>query len=269
MDTAPRRRCQSACLAVFLCASGVLRAQTPAWQNELNAARLLAAAARDDQQPAVAKSFRNLAAKYPTNAAVQKACGDYLWNAGAPDDALPFWLTAQALTHNDADLASSLGSAYLRLVQVKNAANQFERAIATAPENPLHHYELANLLSVFRHDLDGEASLLRALAEYRRAAELAPDDRRLAQAYADTFYILAAPDWETALTAWLAVRKLSGAATDFPNVHLARISLNLGRADDARAYLDQLKDSAFMPLREKLRARADAVQRNSSASPSR
>lgn len=273
MDTALRRRCQTACLAALLAGAALGRGQTPApipaWQNELNAARLLAAAAEASHAPDAGRVFRDLAANHPANAAVQKACGEYFWNAAAPDEALPYWQTAQTLAPGDADLASSLGSAYLRLARIKDAAAQFERAVKAAPGNALYHYELANLLAFFRHEFDGEPSLVRALAEYRRAAELAADDRRLAQEYADTFYLLARPDWESALAAWLAVRRLSGDATDFPNVHLARISLHLGRADDARAYLDQLKDPAFTTLRDKLRARADALQRNSSANPSR
>lgn len=271
MNTARRRRCQSAGLAALLCWAGAIHGQTPApaWQNELNAARLLSAAADETKQPELAKTFRDLAAKYPANAAVQKACGEHFWNSGAPDEALPYWQAAQALAPGDAELASSLGSACLRLARAKDAAAQFRRAVTAAPENAFYHFELANTLALFRHELEGEASLLQALAEYRRAAELAADDRRLAQAYAETFYLLAQPDWETALTAWLAVRKLSGDGADFANVHLARISLNLGRAENARAYLDQLKDPAFMTLREKLRARADWVQRNSSSSPSK
>lgn len=271
MDTARRRRCQSAGAAALLCWAGAALGQTPApaWQNELNAARLLSAAADESKQAAVAKTFRELAARYPGNAEVQKACGDHFWDAGAPDEALPFWRAAQVLSPGDPDLASSLGSACLRLARTREAAAQFQRAAAAAPNKAAYHFELANTLALFRHELDGEQSLLAALAEYRRAAELAADDRRLAQAYAETFYILATPQWETALAAWLAVRKLSGDATDFANVHLARINLNLGRFDDARAYLDQLKDPAFLTVRETLRARADRLQRNSSSSPSK
>lgn len=272
MDTALRRRCQSASIILaVVCWAGGARGQTPppAWQNELNAARLLSAAADETKQPEVGKAFRALAAKYPAQVEVQKACGEHFWNSDAPDEALPFWLAAQALAPGDGDLASSLGSAFLRLGRTKEAVAQFQRAAAARPGNAFYHFELANALSLFRHDLHGEESLLQALAEYRRAAELAADDRRLALAYAETFYVLARPDWETALTAWLTVRKLSGANADFANVHLARINLNLGRPEDARAYLDQLTDPAFMALREKLRARADRLQRNSSSSPSK
>lgn len=273
MNTARRRRCQSAGVAALVCWASALPGQTPvpapAWQNELNAARLLSAAADETKQAELGKIFRDLAAKYPASAAVQKACGEHFWNTSEPDDALPFWLAAQALAPEDAELASSLGAAFLRLARPKEAAAQFRRSVAATPENAWGHFELATTLSLFRHELDGEESLRQALAEYRRAAELAAGDRRLAQAYAETFYLLAQPDWETALAAWLTVRQLSGDRSDFSNVHLARISLNLGCPENARAYLDQLKDPAFLPVRDKLRARADQLQRNSSSNPSR
>lgn len=270
--TALRRRCQTACVILCLGLGATVRAEAPAWQNELNAARLLALAAREEQQPGVARAFRELAAKYPREAAAQKACGDYFWVSGDPDDALPYWLAAQALAPHDGEMADSLGSAYLRQGRVKEAAAQYQRATQESPANSSYHFALANVLSMFRRQFDEETTLIRALEEYRRAAELGPGNRRLAQAYAETFYLLARPDWTTALRAWTAVRDLSGEATDFANVHLARICLNLGRADDARGYLDRLKDPAFSPVRDKLRARAESLaarQRNSSESPSR
>lgn len=273
MDTARLRRCQFVGAAALICWTSLARggAVAPGWQNELNALRLLSSAAGADEskQAAIARTFRDLAAKYPASAEIQKACGDYLWNSNAPDDALPFWRAAQALAPDDAELASSLGGAFLRLARTREAAAQFARAAAAAPDNAYFHFQRATTLELFRHELDGEQSLVTALSEYRRAAELAPGDRRLAQAYAETFYVLAQPDWERALDAWLTVRKSSGDAPDFANVHLARISLNLGRPEAARAYLDQLTNPAFNPVRDKLRARANQLQRNSSSNPSK
>ena len=130
----------------------------------------------------------------------------------------------------------------------------------------MYRYELANVLALFRHQLaaapepeGSEAVLVRALEEYRRAAELAVGDRHLAQAYAETFYMLAKPDWNAAIAAWLAVRALSGPATDFANSHLARISLKQGRPQEAREYLALFKDPAFDALKEKLNANADRL----------
>ncbi len=81
---------------------------------------------------------------------------------------------------------------------------------------------------------------------------------KLAQAYAETFYLLPKPDWLAALAAWKSVLALSGTNTDFANGHLARVSLRLRRPDDADAFLAQIHDPSFASLKTKLHQQADA-----------
>ena len=129
-----------------------------------------------------------------------------------------------------------------------------------------YHFDLGNVLYLFRRDLvapptpglpDEQAALTQALAQFRRAAELAPGDLRLALAYAETFYVFPAPDWTQALAAWETVLLLSGEKSDFPNSHLARISLRMGRPDDAAEYLARIHDPTFDDLKAKLLQKAD------------
>ena len=156
-------------------------------------------------------------------------------------------------------MAASLGSAYLQAGRVQAASAQYQRAVASNPDVASYHFALANVLYLFRRqllsppDLPDEQAVLRlALEHFRRAAELSPTDLPMAKAYAETFYIFAKPDWAQALTAWLAVRALSGENKDFANGHLARISLRLGRRADAAAYLADIHDPAFDALKVRL-----------------
>ena len=112
-----------------------------------------------------------------------------------------------------------LGGVYLQLGRPREAYTRFQQAVDAQPDVAAYHSDLANVLYLFRHELvsppipalpDEQAALAQALDHFRRAAELVPEDVRLAQAYAETFDVFAQPDWPQALAAWEAVRALSG-----------------------------------------------------------
>ena len=284
MNTARRPSCQTlrvlGAIIVFLSVIGPARAgnisppATPApppWQQEIDAARLLEGSLTLDPPKDAAETearrrrlrdlYRQLAGKYPEQAAVQKAAGDYYGRDGQPAVALNLWEKAGRLDPHDADTAERLGGAYLNLGRARDAYGQFQRAAEDEPQVPAHQSDLANVLYVFRQELvspplpglpDEQAALAQALVHFRRAAELDPTSLRLAQAYAETFYVFAKPDWAQALAAWEAVRTLSGEKSDFPNSHLARISLRLGQPDAAAGYLELIRDPAFNALKAKL-----------------
>jgi tetratricopeptide (TPR) repeat protein len=250
-----------------------LGAAPPAWQQDLNAVRLVQTTASLSQGDAAARSrklaqlYRDLAAKYPEENAVQRACGDYFAQAGDRDAAVSYWRRAQALDPRDARSADALGSVALAQADVSEAAREFQLAVDAEPNDANYHFELANVLYLFRHQLGYPNALSSALEHFRRASELAPNDRRLALAYAETFDIFPAPDWDAALAAWQKVRALSAPATDFADSHLARISLCMDRLDDARHYLDAIHDPKFDSLKAKFLARIAARQAMASPAP--
>jgi tetratricopeptide (TPR) repeat protein len=266
-------RCRSLLLAAFILAPASLRAAPPAWQQDLSALRLVESAASlaqgDDPARArkLAQLYRDLAAKYPDENAVQRACGDYFAQAGDRDAAVSYWRRAQALDPHDARSADSLGSIALAQTDVREATREFQLAVDAEPDNANYHFELANVLYLFRHQLADQNALSEALDHFRCASDLAPNDRRFALAYAETFDIFPAPDWDAALAAWQKVRTLSAPATDFADSHLARISLRLGRLEDARHYLDAIHDPKFDALRAKFLSQIAARQATPSPAP--
>ncbi len=255
----------------------------PDWQNELNALRLsdaaivllppARAAGAADTDRRLDELFRGLAAHYPGEAAVRKAAGDHFWRRDDPETAVAEWEAAQTLDPTDAETASALGNARLRNGQTREACGQFRRAVAARPEVARYHFELANVLYLFRHQLTGLPGLpderttaREALAQLRLARDLAAGNVEFARAYAETFYGVPDPDWPEALDAWEHVRALSADAPDFALGHLARVSLKLGRPDEARKYLDMIHDPRFTDLQAKLRQQLQTLGRDGSPS---
>lgn len=255
------------------------------WQRELDAVRLADATAaqvtagKPAEGAATEKRldelYRQLAAKYPDRAAVHKAAGDHFWRSGDTVSAVSEWQAAQALDPADAETASALGSAWLRDGQTGAAREQFQRAVDARPDAARSHFDLANVLFVFRRDFVGspalpdEASVLhQALAHFRRASELAAGNGEFARAYAETFYGVPNPDWTEGFAAWEHVRSLNAASPDFATGHLARISLRLGKPEQAEAYLDSIHDPAFAPIKASLRRQAEEMKQKAATTPS-
>jgi tetratricopeptide (TPR) repeat protein len=288
MHIPPRLPCQHlvARIAAVLCLAGAFgpalpgqtqtpapAASPPAWEQELAAARVLqtAAAAAPPgnadaaraRQERLAQLYRGLAAKYPLQSDVQQAAGDYLESTGAREQATLYWQRALSLDPQDAPGAAALANAALDRGDVRTARDDFQRAVAARPHDSRYHFDLGNVLYLFRHDLadppgtaGSAAAMVDALEQFRLAAALAPLDPTLAEAYAQTFYMLAPPDWEGALAAWEKVRQLEGPQTDFANAHLARVSLRLGKADQADGFLHAMHDPRFDGLKANLHAQA-------------
>ena len=255
------------------------QAEPPAWQRELDATRLagVTAALASPAEAAEAEHrltelYRRLAARYPDQAAVRKAAGDHFWKVGDTAAATAEWLTAQTLAPDDAATASALGSAWLREGRTDAARGQFQRAVDAQPGVARYHFDLANVLFLFRHQFprsaavpDEAAALQGALGHFRRASELAPDNVEFARAYAETFYGVPQPDWTQGLAAWEHVRTLTAAKPDYANGHLARISLKLGQPEQAEGYLESIRDPAFAPLKAKLRQQVEQMKPGNAA----
>ena len=290
MNTSPHGWCQSARgtrrwgrLLLAVCWLWLARASAadngvptpPPWQRDLDAARLLQAAvalapvadpaADTERRQRLGQLYAHLLVQYPDQAEVQRTAGAYYEQNDQPDLALACWQRTVTLDPHDAATMDAVGSLFLRSGRVREACGEFERAVDTRPDVAAYHSDLANVLYLFRRELldprdrpDEKAALNEALAHFRRASELAPGDVQLAQAYAETFYMLPTPNWPGALAAWKSVLALSGTHTDFANGHLARVSLRLRRPDDADAFLAQIHDPKFADMKTKLHRQADA-----------
>src|ERR1051325_9589301 len=149
--------------------------------------------------------------EHPADAPAHRAYAEFLAENGNLRAAIVHWREAQRLEPGNAATANSLGGAYLRMGRAAESAEQFSRAIELAGGNAAYHFNLANVEFMLRHELKAAWNvempevLRRALAEFRTASELSPDDLEYARAYAETFYGLPDPDWAEAEAAWKRV----------------------------------------------------------------
>jgi tetratricopeptide (TPR) repeat protein len=234
------------------------------------AAGLAGAPAKADDAAFVAARRRTQVAhekilqEHPASVSAHLAYAEFLSENGNLRTAIVHWRQAQRLDPGNAATANSLGGAYLRVGHAAESAEQFSRAIELASENAAYHFNLANVEFMLRHDLEAAWNLetpemlRRALAEFRAASRLAPNDLEYARAYAETFYGVPNPDWAEAETAWKHVLALSSQG-DFAYLQLARISLKRGNAREARRCLAKLTDTRNEGLKRKLLAQADRL----------
>ncbi|TMP91417.1 MAG: tetratricopeptide repeat protein [Verrucomicrobia bacterium] len=200
----------------------------------------------------------------PQSVPAQNALAAFLWKNGKAEAAVEHWRTVQRLEPENAEAASSLGGAYLRIGRVREAAEQFLLAVRSESNNPDYHLDLGNVEFMFRSDLtaawkiDSAELLQRALFQFREASRLAPTDLEYARAYAETFYGMPKPDWKEAQVAWQHYLELS-TNRNFAYLHLARISLKRHNKAEALSFLDKISDSSYFQIKEKLRKQAEAL----------
>ncbi len=212
----------------------------------------------------VEQIYYQLVRNNPQSVPAQNALAAFLWKNGQAEAAVEHWRTVQRLEPENAEAASSLGGAYLRIGRVREAAEQFLLAVRSESNNPDYHLDLGNVEFLFRSDLtaawkiDSAELLQRALFQFREASRLAPTDLEYARAYAETFYGMPNPDWKEAQVAWQHYLELS-TNRNFAYLHLARVSLKRHNKAEALSFLDKISDPSYSPVKEKLRKQAEAL----------
>jgi tetratricopeptide (TPR) repeat protein len=212
----------------------------------------------------VEQIYYQLVRNNPESVPAQNALAAFLWKNGKPEAAVEHWRTSQRLEPKNAEAASSLGGAYLRIGRVREAAEQFLLAVRSESSNPDYHFDLGNVEFIFRRDLtaawkiNSTELLQRALFQFREASRLAPADIEYARAYAETFYGMPNPDWEEAQVAWQHYLELS-TNRNFAYLQLARVSLKRNKKAEALSFLDKISDPSFFQIREKLRKQAESL----------
>lgn len=154
---------------------------------------------------------------------------------------------------------------------VANAARTADQLVSLRPDSPHDHFQLANILYLFRMELTPEFGatpedvLGNALTHFKTARDAAPHSAPLARAYAETFYTLANKDWHGALDAWRHVKSID--PSPFADTHIARVLIQMRRLDEAGQILDSISDPAFAPVIKALRARIRSHRHSPNQSP--
>lgn len=232
--------------------------------EELRAAKVLelsvlARGAPAKEQAKLRRMYADLERNYPLDASIENGYAEFLWNIEDREQAMRRWRAAEQIDPRNGVVLNHLGGAHLAIGEVRQAFNWFTRAVEVEPNNPLYHFNLANVAFVFRHDLEKGDENAFALAHHHfaEASRLAPADAEYARAYAEVFYSIPNPDWSAALAAWNRFREVT-TNKDFALLNLARVHMKLGQKDQARACLAEVKGSEFGKLKARLGQRIEA-----------
>jgi len=146
------------------------------------------------------------------------------------------------------------------------AADYYAQAVQSPAARAVHHFDLATVLVLFRHELTGQrfgetsqAVLRTGLDHYRAAIKMAPDQIDYSRALAETYYSVEPPDWDAAREAWFAVYQLSPERHQ-TIIHLARVCIRNERFDEAEWWLQQIDRPNADALVERLLDQARAGQ---------
>ncbi len=208
----------------------------------------------------VVRDYEALLRRDPQFAAAYVAYGLFLSTTGHVKRSFEIFKRAEKIEPDLAVIKNQLGNHHAEEGEYKEALAYYEGAVALEPKEPLYHYQLGTLLYEYReffvdakllprHDL-----LVRSAEAFARAAELAPDNIAYAYRHAESFYDLPAPDWTAALATWKSIAQRAKAGVELQTIqlHQANILLQLGRADEARALLEQITEAPLQANKQKL-----------------
>ena len=177
-------------------------------------------------------------------------------------------LKANELDPNLAVVKNQLGKYLAEAGRPLEALNYFLSAVQLEPEEPLYHFQIGQLLGAARADFlqSGEwtvgqidAAMIHALEE---AVRLDPDSLPYAYRLAEAHYDVAEPDWDQAMTSWLALeaRSEDPITQQMMRLHQANVSLYQGQLDQAEAVLGGIDQAPLIEQRDALLARLDRLR---------
>jgi tetratricopeptide (TPR) repeat protein len=215
----------------------------------------------------VKEAYEAFLKAHPNHGRARLAYGSFLGDIGEEDLAHAQWIRAAELDPQNPAAWNNLANYYGHNGPVTNAFACYARALALRPRESLYYQNYATTVFLFRHDAKAyfgltEAQVFaKALALYREARRLDPDNFVLATDLAQSYYPLMPKTppadaaerqaqkgvVDEALAAWDDALKLASDETARQGVrlHQARWQINAGRFADARDSLARITNGAL------------------------
>lgn len=209
---------------------------------------------------ALASSYDVFILKNPNFAAGYAAYGYFLGKIDMAKAAVAMLLKANKLDPSIPLVKNQLAKHLAEDGKPLEALPYLTSAIDLAPDEPLYHYHLAELLLAGRDEFLHEGTWNRAsldkamLGAFTRAEELAPSELGYAYAHAKAYYEIDPPRWEEALALWekLGARANTERLRQLVKLQRANVLLKLARRDEAGALLAQVTDLDLVGEKQKL-----------------
>lgn len=209
---------------------------------------------------AIASSYDILIQKNPDFAPAYVAYGLFLGKIDMTKAAVAMLLKANKLDPNIPLVKNQLAKHLAEDGKPLEALPYLTAAIDLAPNEPLYHFHLGQLLLAAREDFLHEGGWTRAaldksmLEAFQRAADLSPADLSLAYQHAKAYYEIDPPRWEEALAVWekVGARATTETLRQLVKLQRANILVKLDRRGEARALLDQVTDLQLTGEKQRL-----------------
>jgi tetratricopeptide (TPR) repeat protein len=207
----------------------------------------------------IKQEYQTFIGLHPNHASARLAFGSFLNDTGEEEGAVEQWEKARELDTNNPAAWNNLANYYGHRGPVKKAFEYYAKAIELDSHESVYYHNMATTIYLFRTDAEEYYHLTetqvfdKALALYRKAIEMDPDNFPLFSDYAESFYGTKPPRWKDGLAAWTESLKIAHDDTERQGVyiHLARINLKLGNYTEARRDLELVK----LPMYDTLKGR--------------
>jgi tetratricopeptide (TPR) repeat protein len=208
----------------------------------------------------VRTNYQDFLTRYPTNALGYLAYGSFLNDIGDEEGAHVQYEKSRQLDPKNPAAWNNLANYYGENSPTTNAFAYYQRAIELNPLEPVYYENFATTVYLFRKDAEEFYNITepqvfdKALALYRKAIELDPDNFPLRTDYAESYYGIRPLRTNDALVAW--TNALGVAHGDLERegvyIHLARIKIAAGLYAEAQAHLDAVTNPVDADLRNRL-----------------
>lgn len=218
----------------------------------------------------LASRFQNFLERFPNDASAHVLYAKFLRDGGENAEAEAHFKKALALGADWAVIYQQLAAIAAERGDVAGALSQMQKAVEREPGTAVYQMQLGELLVAFREQaleekIFPDAGTLDAAAQnaFRAARAIEPERTEIALRYAESFYDMASPDWNSALAAWNYVEQIfekrrrlgtNSAEENFMResiaLHRARVFAELGKYAEAEAMLRKSSDLRLQSSRE-------------------
>ena len=208
----------------------------------------------------VRTNYASFLRRHPDSARGYLAYGSFLDDIGDEEAGKVQFENAAQIDPKNPAAWNNLANYYGENGPLTNAFADYARAIELDPTEPVYYQNLATTVYLFRKDarafygINEEQVFDKALALYRKAVQLDPDNFDLATDYAESYYGIRPLRTNDALVAW--TNALNVAHNDVERegvfIHLARVKTAAMLFDEARAQLDAVTNVFYADLKNRL-----------------